>query len=446
MQIESFQDLGAAGALLAEMAQALFTEDPARKQIVMPAQAHEETRSQIEASDEGVIVLDEACVIVGFDEAAARIFGCSGEDALGADVSLLLVAAEEGARPAAIRQARGGSPTLEIRPDVLGRRRSGATIPLDLRVGSVVIDGRPRFLLQVRDRVERRRREAPVRRAEARYRALVEQIPAVTFMAALDEGGNEMYVSPQIEALLGFSQKEWLDDPVLWFKRLHVDDQELWNQEFARGSPRGPVPRRVPRHRPRRAYRLDPRRGAARPRRSRPAALPSGIAFDITELKRAERQIRDAQETKIRTERLAAVGRLAASIGHDIRNPLAAIGNAYHYVSKRLAGTPLGSDARVLQFPRRDGQGAQGLHAHRRRSARLRARAAAVPRRVPARAARGRRGLDRAGARAGADPERGAGHAAHPRSRQGSVPAGPGEPDPERRRRPSRRGATGACW
>ena len=52
---------------------------------------------------------------------------------------------------------------------------------------------------------------------EAKYRALVEQIPAVVFMAYLDEGVGEAYVSPQIEAVLGFTQEEWLQDPVRWY-------------------------------------------------------------------------------------------------------------------------------------------------------------------------------------------------------------------------------------
>src|SRR3979409_610833 len=55
----------------------------------------------------------------------------------------------------------------------------------------------------------------------ARYRALVEQIPAVTFMASLDGGLNEVYVSPQIEGLLGFPQEEWMSNPVLWVRELH---------------------------------------------------------------------------------------------------------------------------------------------------------------------------------------------------------------------------------
>src|SRR5882762_11548477 len=65
--------------------------------------------------------------------------------------------------------------------------------------------------------------EALLHVAEARYRALVEQIPAVTFMASLDGGLNEIYVSPQIEGLLGFSQEEWMSNPVLWFRQLHPE-------------------------------------------------------------------------------------------------------------------------------------------------------------------------------------------------------------------------------
>ena len=65
---------------------------------------------------------------------------------------------------------------------------------------------------------ERSDAEARLRAAEIRYRSLVEQIPAVTFMAVLGEGENEVYVSPHIEALLGFSQKEWLEDPFLWYR------------------------------------------------------------------------------------------------------------------------------------------------------------------------------------------------------------------------------------
>ena len=55
---------------------------------------------------------------------------------------------------------------------------------------------------------------------ETMYRILAEQIPAVVFLAYLDKGFGQAYVSPHIETVLGFSQQEWLNDPVRWFKQL----------------------------------------------------------------------------------------------------------------------------------------------------------------------------------------------------------------------------------
>ena len=48
---------------------------------------------------------------------------------------------------------------------------------------------------------------------EARHRTLLEQIPAVVFMAFLDGGGiGQAYVSPQIESMLGFAPRQWLEE------------------------------------------------------------------------------------------------------------------------------------------------------------------------------------------------------------------------------------------
>src|SRR5689334_10918156 len=66
-----------------------------------------------------------------------------------------------------------------------------------------------------------------------RYRALVEQIPAVVFMAPLDGGIGEAYVSPEIEKALGYTQEEWLGDPILWYRQIHPDDKTRWSEEAA---------------------------------------------------------------------------------------------------------------------------------------------------------------------------------------------------------------------
>ncbi|HYE89219.1 MAG TPA: ATP-binding protein [Vicinamibacterales bacterium] len=141
--------------------------------------------------------------------------------------------------------------------------------------------------------------EEKLRTAELRYRTLIEQIPAVTFMAVLGEGDNEIYVSPHIESLLGFTQSEWLENPFLWYTQLHPDDRDLWYAEFARGCRTGGPFRAECRFLARDGHVVWVR-GEARLVKDdvgRPLFL-QGVAFDITDSKKAEAALlRQAVET-----------------------------------------------------------------------------------------------------------------------------------------------------
>lgn len=71
------------------------------------------------------------------------------------------------------------------------------------------------------------------------------------------------------------------------------------------------------------------------------------------ELDRAMQELQSSQHALVRAGKLAAVGQLAASVGHELRNPLATIRNASKYISKRIAGTnaaPALADPKVSHF------------------------------------------------------------------------------------------------
>ncbi len=96
-------------------------------------------------------------------------------------------------------------------------------------------EGRPLYwqgLLS--DITEQKRAEELLREAESRYRALVEQIPAVVYVDAVDEVSTALYVSPQYEKLLGFTQEERIADAGLWARQLHPDDRERVLEESRR--------------------------------------------------------------------------------------------------------------------------------------------------------------------------------------------------------------------
>ena len=59
-----------------------------------------------------------------------------------------------------------------------------------------------------------------------RYRTLVEQLPLVVYVDALDVSSSNIFTSGQVEPMLGYSTAEWLADPDLFVRLLHPEDRD----------------------------------------------------------------------------------------------------------------------------------------------------------------------------------------------------------------------------
>jgi PAS domain S-box-containing protein len=57
------------------------------------------------------------------------------------------------------------------------------------------------------------------------YREMVERGPAVLYIDAVDDAASTIFIGPQVEALLGYTPREWMQDPQMWERVLHPDDR-----------------------------------------------------------------------------------------------------------------------------------------------------------------------------------------------------------------------------
>lgn len=144
-----------------------------------------------------------------------------------------------GVREAFIRALQ--NPGVGHATEFRAKHRNGAWRHLDVIMVNLLaepdVDG---IVANARDVTERKQTEQALREAETRYRALVEQVPAVTYMKELNAGRFRfVYVSPQVAAILGWPQADWLNDPEHRITITHPDDRERVLAQDARAEATG---------------------------------------------------------------------------------------------------------------------------------------------------------------------------------------------------------------
>ena len=190
--------------------------------------------------------------------------------------------------------------------------------------------------------IEVQQRTQQLREAEAKYRMLVEHIAAVTYLAAINAMEHMLYISPQVEPLLGFTVDQWLTTPNLWANQLHPEDRERVLAEYTQG-----IATQMGFSSEFRMLAQDRREVWIRAEAhvimddTGRSKYMQGIMLDITAGKRAAEELQRQRDTLYQAEKIGTMGQLLAGVAHELNNPLAVVSAYTELLRSQMPSGPL---------------------------------------------------------------------------------------------------------
>jgi PAS domain S-box-containing protein len=279
--------------------------------------------SLIDSVIDPIIVLDRNRRITLFNAAAVHAFGCNASAAIGSPIERFIPQRLRVAHRAHIADvARKEGLTSGPVAALWGLRANGAEFPIEASITEVESEGEKLTTLTIRDVSDHLRAEQAILESEERFQVVTNTAPMLVWMSGTDK-------------LCTYFNKAWLSfsgrsmDAELgngWMQGIHPDDLQKCMDVYTRAFDR--------REGFRMEYRLRRHDGEYRwivdvgvPRFS-PDGLFSGYigsCIDVTDRKRAESDRLKMLEEIAHLNRVASMGQMAASLAHELAQPLAAI-------------------------------------------------------------------------------------------------------------------------
>ena len=290
----------------------------------------------ITTSPDAIITIDVHGHIESSNTAAQKMFGYAPSELIGKNVNMLMPEPYRNEHDGYIEHylRTGEKRIIGLGREVVGKRKDGTTFPIELAVGEVNLDGQRRFTGFIRDITKRRQAEEERAQSDRRLAAALESLPLGVILC--DPTGRITHVNREMKRHMywqgdalrpGASYEDLIRDKVeMGVLALPEGDREQWLEKRLEQIRLG-EPTRLE------MSRTDGSWAMAIEQRT-PEGELIALRLDITAQKKAEEDLRasmqrlqELQAEFTHVSRLSAMGEMAATLAHELNQPLTAVMN-----------------------------------------------------------------------------------------------------------------------